>query len=78
MITKELGSYFANVGKHFANKIPQGKHDIKHYLDKIPYNDHSIFLTPTSKIEMIKLIGSLKNKNSSGHDGISKIESERG
>ena len=71
MITKEPGNYFANVGKDFANKIPQGKHNIKHYLDKIPYNDHSIFLTPTSKTEMIKLIGSLKNKSSSGHDGIS-------
>ena len=58
-------------GKTLQNKIPQGKHNIKHYLDKIPQNNHSIFLTPTSKTEMIKLIGSLKNKNSSGHDGIS-------
>ena len=31
----------------------------------------SIFLTPTSKTEITKLISSLKNKNSSGHDGIS-------
>ena len=70
-ITKELGSFFANVGKDFANKITKGKHDIKHYLQKIPKNDYSIFLTPTSKTEIIKLISFLKSKNSSGHDGIS-------
>ena len=38
---------------------------------KSPQNHHGIFLTPTSKIEITKLIGSLKSKNSSGHDGIS-------
>ena len=70
-ITKELGDYFANVGRDFANNIPQGKHDIKHYLAKIPQNHHSIFLPPTSKTEITKLIRSLKNKNGSGHDGIS-------
>ena len=70
-ITNELSSYFANVGRQFADKIPSGKHDIKYYLQKIPSNDHSIFITPTNKTEITKLIGSLKNKTSSGHDGIS-------
>ena len=31
-ITNELSSYFANVGRQFADKIPSGKHDIKYYL----------------------------------------------
>ena len=66
-----MSTYFANVGKQFAHKIPNGKHDIKHYLQKIPSNDYSIFLTPTSKTEITKLISSLKNKNSNGRDGIS-------
>ena len=70
-ITNELGTYFANVGKEFAHKIPKGQHDIKHYLQKIPKNEHSIFLTPTNRTEITKLIGSLKNKNSSRHDGMS-------
>ena len=70
-ITNELCNYFANVGKEFAGRIPKGKHDIKYYLDKIPINPHSIFLTPTTSIKITKLIGSLKNKDSSGHDGIS-------
>ena len=70
-ITRELGNYFANVGKDFASKIPPGKQDINHYLNKIPQNENSIFLTPTNKREICKLIDSLKNKNSSGHDGIS-------
>ena len=70
-ITNELSTYFANVRKQFAHKIPNGKHDIKHYLQKIPPNDYSIFLTPTSKTEITKVISLLKNKNSSGHDGIS-------
>ena len=71
MITKELGGFFANVGRDYASRILQRNYDIKYYLNKIPKNDHSIFLTPTNKIEIEKLIGTLKNKNSSGHDGIS-------
>ena len=66
-----MSTYFANVGKQFAEKIPIGKHGIRHYLQKIPSNDHSIFLRPTNKTEITKLISSLKNKNSSGHDRIS-------
>ena len=70
-ITTELCKYFANVGKNFAKKIPKGTHDIKYYLSKIPTNPQSIFLAPTTNMEIIKLIGSWKNKDSSGHDGIS-------
>ena len=54
-ITNELSTYFANVGKQFVHKIPNGKHDIKHYLQKIPPNDYSIFLTSTSKTEITNL-----------------------
>ena len=70
-ITTELCNYSANVRKDFANKIPKGNHDIKYYLNKISTNPHSIFLAPTTTMEITKLIGSLKNKDSSGHDGIS-------
>ena len=70
-ITNGLCDYFANVGKDFANRIPTGNSDIKHYLNKIPKNNQSLFLTPTTKTEIIKIIRSLKSKNSSGHDGIS-------
>ena len=70
-ITNGLCDYFANVGKEFANRIPTGKHQIEHYLKKIPRNINSLFLRPTTKTEIHKIIGSLKCKNSSGYDGIS-------
>ena len=43
------------------------------YLNKIKRNEKSIFLTPCSQPEIRQIILSLKNKKSSGHDGISNL-----
>ena len=43
------------------------------YLDKIRPNEKSIFLTPCNTDEIKEIIKSLKQKKSSGHDGINNI-----
>ena len=70
-ITDTFCSFFANVGKEYANLIPKGNHNIGYYLNKIPQNQQTMYTTPTSKYEVEKIIGTLKNKNSSGFDEVS-------
>ena len=72
-IANEFGKYFSTVGKTFASQIQTPKHDITHYIDKITRNPKSIYLYCTSEVEIEKLIKSLPNKTSSGHDNISNI-----
>ena len=51
--------------------IPKSENSINYYLDKIPENPLSIFMTPTTGIEVEKIIHGLNNKNSSGFDDVS-------
>ena len=67
-ISNKLASYFASVGSNYAKAIPAPKTNITKYLKQIKRNDHSIFLVPTDKSEIEKLITGLPNKNSSGFD----------
>ena len=70
-IANEMGKYFAEIGKTFANKIDKPENDTNYYLSKIKPNSKSMFLHPTNKMEIKKLIEKLPNKHSSGYDGIS-------
>ena len=72
-IANEFGKYFSNVGKEFANRVGDPKNKIAYYSDKIIRNPNSIYLHPTSEIEIRQLIENLPNKTSSGHDNISNI-----
>ena len=72
-IMNSLGEYFSTVGENYANKIPTSNKPIESYLGKIPINTNSIYLSPTDKNEIKKLIGKLENKHSSGYDKISNI-----
>ena len=67
-ISNELATYFANVGPKYANAIKKPDKNISDYLKKIKRNDKSIFLSPTTPIEIINLISNLPNKSSSGFD----------
>ena len=67
-ISNELASYFASVGSNYAKAIPTSKTNITKYLEQLKRNDRSIFIVPTDKCEIEKLITSLPNKNSSGFD----------
>ena len=70
-ITDTFCKFFANVGKEYANLIPKGNNNIGYYLNKIPQNQQTMFTTPTSKFEIERIIGNLKNKNSSRFDEVS-------
>ena len=72
-IANEFGDYFANVGENYARKIPPSQKGINHYLSKLQSSRESIFLKPTNKAEIQRLIALLPNKGSSGYDKIDNI-----
>jgi hypothetical protein len=66
-ISNEFCKFFTNVGKNYANKIPNSKYSSIHYmLNKI---DTNMYMAPTDNDEIVKYIELLKKK-SSGHDTI--------
>ena len=68
-ISNGFCQYFTNVGPEFANRIPQAQ---KNYMDYMNGNHSaSLFMSPTSPDEIIKILDNMKPKKSSGHDGIS-------
>ena len=67
-ISNELATYLANVGPKYANAIKKPDKNISDYFKKIKRNENSIFLSPTTPVEIIKLISNLPNKTSSGYD----------
>ena len=72
-IANELCNYYSNIGAKLANSIPPLKLDNQSYLKKITRNPKSLYLTPTMRHEIIKIIDKLPNKSSSGHDNINNI-----
>ena len=72
-ISNHFGQYFSTVGTTYANKIKQSKTDINSYLKVIPENSKSLFMSPTTKFEVSKIISNLPTKKSSGHDNINNI-----
>ncbi len=67
-IAEGFCNFFTNVGTEFSNKIPTAKYKYDHYMrDR---NQSSMFMAPTDNYEVLKMITSLKSKNSSGHDNI--------
>ena len=75
-IAEEFAKHFSTVGSTYAKKIPSPELSIKHYLDQIPRNRNSIFMKPTSFLEIGRIIQQLPNKHSSGHDHLSKHPTE--
>ena len=73
VIAEEFAKHFSSVGNTYAKKIPSPQLSIKHYLDQIPNNDQTIFMRPTSVMEIVRIIQQLPNKYSSGYDNFSNI-----
>ena len=69
-ISNAFCSYFTDIGKQCAASIGPSTKMFNEYLigNNCP---NSLFLHPTDKRDIIKIINELKPKNSSGHDGIS-------
>ena len=72
-IANELGKYFSQIGKNYANKVGSPKTNIDEYLSKIRMCQDSIFLAPTNQEEIKRMIEKLPNKTSSGYDRINNI-----
>ena len=70
-IANEFGKYFGNIGKKFANNIPESLKNVSTYLEKIRHNSCSLFMNLCTTHEIKRLINSLPNKTTSGHDNIS-------
>ena len=69
-IAENFNNFFANIGKTLADKIPEPSCDFKPPLSSYN-NSSSLFLSPTSDEEIIKITLKLKNSDSSGSDDIS-------
>ena len=72
-IANSLASYFANVGKDFAEKIPNSSQSIKSYLEVLQKNSNNLYFYPCTKSEVCSFVAQLPTKRSSGSDNISNI-----
>ena len=70
-ITNEFCEFFSSIGEKYASKIKSQPHEINTYLDKMTECPTTMYLTPTSSVEIDNLIRSLPAKTSSGQDNIS-------
>ena len=70
-ITNTFNEFFASVGPNLAKKQECSAHDFSAYLQGLKLHSKSIFLTPTTKEEIMGLLKGLPNKTSSGYDNIS-------
>ena len=73
LIAEEFAKHFSSVGSRYANKITNPHNTFIQYIANIPNNPKSMFMTPTSKSEIERIITKLPNKKSKGHDDISNI-----
>ena len=68
-ISNAFCSYFTDIGNQYAASIGPSSKQFNEYL--IGNCSKSLFLHPTDKRDIIRIINELKPKNSRGHDGIS-------
>ena len=72
-IVNTMAKYFANVGNNFANKIPKSSRSVANYLEFLQSNSQTLFFTPSTEEEILKIINDLPSKRSSGVDNISNV-----
>ena len=71
-IANEFCDFFSNIGSNLSSKIAAPNVSYNEYMDDV-WSGNAFFLSPTDEQEIAKIILSLKNKNSSGYDGISNV-----
>ncbi len=69
-ISNGFCSYFTNIGRRYAETIPNSIKSITSYLGNTP-NPSTMYFTPTGPNEVREIINSFKTKKSKGDDGIS-------
>ena len=70
-IANSLASYFANVGREFAEKIPNPSRSVKSYLETLQNNAKNLYFYPCTVTEVCSFAAQLPAKQSSGSDNIS-------
>ena len=72
-IANSFGQYYSTIGQNLASTITPGKNEIEHYLCKMPHTSVSFVIRETNVSEIKKLLKSLPNKSSHGHDKVSNV-----
>ena len=72
-IANELCNHYSTVGSKLSSLIPTSNTDSATYVNKISKNSKSLFMTPTSREEIIRIIHILPSKKSSGYDNLDNI-----
>ena len=72
-IADNFRKFYSTVGQNLAATIPAGEKNIDHYPSQIPRSEKSVVMKQTNQSEVEKLIKSLPNKMSSGHDEINNV-----
>ena len=62
LMSEEFAKHFSSVGSRYANKITNPHNTFTQYITSIPNNPTSMFMTPTSKTEIERMIEKLPNK----------------
>ena len=70
-IVNIFNTYFSLIGDNLAKNIPPSNTNFVEFLG--PHNPNSIFFVPTNRQEIMKIVSSLKDKKSSGYDGINNV-----
>ena len=65
LIADKFNDFFVNIGPSLADKIPIGTKTVSNYLSENSNTD-SIFLSPTTEVEIRNIIHDLKNTGNSG------------
>ena len=72
-ITNTFNDFFATVGPNLAKKQKCSAPDLKTYLQGLSLHHNSIFLTLTTREEILGLLKGLPNKTTSGYDNINNL-----
>ena len=68
-----FNDFFSSVGENLEKQQFVSQVELKHYMKALKSSETSIFMQPTSSMEIHNLLESLPNKTSSGYDNISNI-----
>ena len=72
-IAKAFNNYFINIKEDFNNNSSDADKALQSLKESYPESRPVMKLIPVTEIEVKDITKSLKNKNSSGYDGISNI-----
>ena len=72
-IANELCNHYSRVGAKLSSIIPSPSTDKMAYVKKIIRHRKSLFMTPTCREEIVRIIEKLRNKASSGYDNLNNL-----